>query len=261
MGTDITQPFLERATAIAFAATKLGRRLLKIMRGEEARPWSVRKRAPKPPEPEWSELLDVLRDIETVFGLAADPALQIVKEKLKPIGQRVNRCLRLPRYDHEHPIWVWGPEFNTEGLELWQAIEAVPRTEPVLAPWAEEDVPMGQAPVQGNHSTATDGSSDGAAPPIEPPAATPHYGNSQTARTRDDEEFVQFPVKQRKLLKVLLHRDCVPLAEVKKAVYGTLHAATSALERLKTRTNGGLVRHNYALEIRRKSNTYRLEPL
>jgi hypothetical protein len=260
MGADITQAFLDRAAAIALAAMALGRRLLTIMRREEA-PWSIREQGPQPPKPDWSTLLDALRDIEPFFGLVSDPALQTVKEKLKPIGQRVNRCRLLPGYGPEHPLWGRGPEFNTEGSELWQAIQAVPRQEPFYAPWAEEDQPVGQAPTQGNDGTAAGSSPGSATPPIEPPTPTVQGEKVQAPPHKDDEEFLEFPVKQRKLLKALQHKGPVPMAALKQAVYGTIQFADSTLEQLITRTNKGLAGRNYRFEIKRKANTFCLSPL
>jgi hypothetical protein len=261
MGADATQRLLERATAIALAAAALGQRLLDIIRGQEA-PWSIREPGSKPPEPQWSQLLDALGGVEPLIGLATDPALNVVKEKLKAIGRRVNQCLHLPKFDPDHLLLSWGPEFNTEGLALWQAIQAVPRHEPGYAAWAEEDIPLGQEPAPDNGSAAAgDASSEGAAEPIEPPAPTAPSDNAPTPPNTNDEEFLEFTVKQRKLLKALQHKGAVPMDEVKMAVYGTKRIATSTLEQLITRTNKGLADRNHALEIKRKANTCCLSPL
>jgi hypothetical protein len=87
------------------------------------------------------------------------------------------------------------------------------------------------------------------------------YEKIPKAPTLNDEEFLGFPEKQQKLLRALQHKEPVSMTDVKKAVYETTYAANSRLERLKTRTNKRLIDQDYALEIKRKSNAYRLVSL
>jgi hypothetical protein len=92
------------------------------------------------------------------------------------------------------------------------------------------------------------------------PAALPSP-NHQVGPAEDAEAFFEFTVKQRRLLRALSGKGLVPFALVKKAIYGTLQVANSALERLIGRTNKSLVSRNYALEITGGSRGLRLRPL
>jgi hypothetical protein len=206
-------------------------------------------------------MLNAIREVESSFHLASDPSLNAVKQSLQDIGRRVNQCLDPQPYGPDHPLWSWGPEFLTEAHTLWQAIKAVPRSEPGYAAWAEQEVVAPLPPVATTGSASASASSTSAPTPIEPGASTAQSEPLRQPPAMLNDEFLEFTVKQRKLLKALQHKGAVPIATVKKAVYGTSHAENSALERLKTRTNLALVRRNFALEIKRQSNTYSLLPL
>ena len=84
---------------------------------------------------------------------------------------------------------------------------------------------------------------------------------ARSLRSGDEEMFADFTRMQRKLLAALQGGRFLTLSAVKKAVYGTDARATSALERLVSRTNQALTTKNLGLEIKRKSNTWSLQQL
>ena len=91
---------------------------------------------------------------------------------------------------------------------------------------------------------------------------SPEAGHGgQSGDTGVSEEFLEFPPKQRKLLKALDRKRPVAIAEVKVAVYGSQSVEDSTLDRLRSRTNRSLANQSHALEIKRKSNTLSLQPL
>jgi hypothetical protein len=71
-------------------------------------------------------------------------------------------------------------------------------------------------------------------------------------------DFLDFPPTQRKLLLALAGAQPVPIAALKKAVYGNEQVLNKRLEQLVVRTNRGLVERNDRREIKRHSNTFRL---
>jgi hypothetical protein len=75
------------------------------------------------------------------------------------------------------------------------------------------------------------------------------------------EPFADFPRLQRKLLGALQGKPAVTLAAVTFAVYGHRDTATGTLEQLVVRTNRRLCEQGLRLEIKRKSNTLRLQPV
>jgi hypothetical protein len=242
--------FLNQAADVMSAATSLGHCLTDAWRGNDAP--SVRD---KPPEPHWSSLLEALHRVGSSIHTASDPSLHAVKQLLLAIAQRVNQCQQVQPFDSDHPLWRWGPEFYTEALALWEAIKAVPRKEPGFVTWANPEVP---APVIGNDVAVTETASLGNVSDSRPSTAAGQTQQDGQPPTPSDDEFLEFTVKQRKLLLTLQRRGAVSIAEVKKAVYGTIHVEDSRLDRLKSRTNQGLVQRDYGLEIKRRANTYSL---
>jgi hypothetical protein len=251
---DVIHDLCNKAKQVALAAMALGRRLTNIMRGNEDT-GPVHMQRSRPPEPEWSRLVEALEDVD--FRLASDPILSPVKQGLLAIGRRVNRCQRLLSRGPNNPLHEWGPEFFTEGHSLWEAIRALPRQEPVYAPWAEEEADSlpGPAPAASEPLVSAAQFEPGSTPVSAPgPNAAPRTVPA-------DEEFLGFTAKQSMLLKALYHKGPVPIAVAKLAVYGTDKVADSTLQRLQSRTNQNLANRNYPLEIKRKSNVLSLLPL
>jgi hypothetical protein len=87
-------------------------------------------------------------------------------------------------------------------------------------------------------------------------ATTPAESQLLPALLSDEEALSGLPGKQRKLV-LALRSGPLAIPAVRKIVYGTEPASISAVEQLKKRTNQSLVA--YGLEIKRKSNTLRLE--
>jgi hypothetical protein len=255
---DLTRSFLNRASELALAAKRLGQRINSHKRIVPTLR-SAPEQGPRPPEPETSQLLHAVRALDPLFRqVVSDPVLYSVKEALKRLGRLINQCLPLQRYDYNQPFWVSGCAFYNDGIALEEAITAMPRSEPAYVSWDE-----GEAHSQYVESQAH---------VILPAPYTPANANEltsvmvnesriQAAATEEPEEFLEFSTKQRKLLKALYHKDRVPFAALKQAVYGTELAKTSALEQLKSRTNEKLAERNYPFEIKREANTFLLSDI
>jgi hypothetical protein len=95
-----------------------------------------------------------------------------------------------------------------------------------------------------------------AAGPATPQLAPPEPQPAASAGPTHD--FLDFPPTQRKLLLALAGAQPVPIAALKKAVYGNEQVLNKRLEQLVVRTNRGLVERNDRREIKRHSNTFRL---
>jgi hypothetical protein len=249
---DLRDSFLVVASELARAAQGLGHRLNDTKRSIPV-PGSAPERAPRPPEPETSRLLNAVRAIDPVFRQVSDPALGPVKEVMKRLRHLVMQCLPLRKCDYNQPLWVSGCAFFNTGSALEQAIKAVPRIEPVYALWAEPEPIYPAAELQTPAVSPT--------PPTPVGTATTTDLWSNSVVTEAPEDFLEFSTKQRKLLKALHQRGSVAFAALKKAVYGTTQAEDSALEQLKSRTNKKLAERSYPFQISREGKTFRLTEL
>ncbi len=75
------------------------------------------------------------------------------------------------------------------------------------------------------------------------------------------EQFLDFPAQQRKLLVALRGKGKVSIDRLLGELYPRSHSPKESLHKLKTRTNKSLAEKATGLEIREEGQTYALVPV